>query len=90
MIIKGTVKILEKGISNKDDNDWSMNFVRFFSEIENKDKFVLMNNDNFRKVNVDDFIYIEYFTDSNLIKILEFNNRKLNSVHNQIYDSVNP
>lgn len=86
--IAGSFKVLEKIITNQHDSDsTSHNVIRIFSEIENKDKFIFMDNGNFRKLVVDDCIYLEYFTDMNLIKILEFNNRKLEYIRYQIYDN---
>lgn len=86
--IVGSFKVLEKIITNQHDSDsTSHNVIRIFSEIENRDKFIFLDNGNFRKLVVDDCIYLEYFTDMNLIKILEFNNRKLEYIRYQIYDN---
>ncbi|KQB42359.1 hypothetical protein [Flavobacterium aquidurense] len=87
--ITGSFKVIEKIITNEHDSDsTSHNVVRIFSEIEKKDKYIFMDNDNFRKLKVDDFIYLEYFTDSDLIKTLEFNNRKLEYIRYQIYNNA--
>lgn len=87
--IVGSFKVLEKLITNQDDSDsTSNNVIRIFSEIEKKDKFIFMNDHNFSKLTVDDFIYLEYFTDMDLIKILEFNNRKIEYIRYQIYDNT--
>lgn len=87
--IVGSFKVLEKLITNQNDSDaTSHNVIRIFSEIEKKDKFIFMDDYNFRKLVIDDFIYLEYFTDMDLIKILEFNNRKLEYIRYQIYDNT--
>ena len=87
--IVGSFKVLEKLITNQNDSDaTSHNVIRIFSEIEKKDKFIFMDDYNFRKLAIDDFIYLEYFTDMDLIKILEFNNRKLEYIRYQIYDNT--
>lgn len=87
--IAGSFKVLEKIITNQNDSDsTSHNVIKIFSEPENKNKYIFMDNDNFRKLKVDDFIYLEYFTDSDLIKILEFNNRKLEYIRYQMHDNT--
>lgn len=87
--IIGSFKILEKLITNQHDSDsTSHNVIRIFSEIEKIDKYIFLDNDNFRKLTVDDFIYLEYFTDIDLIKILEFNDRKLEYIRYQIYNTT--
>ncbi|MBE8724369.1 hypothetical protein [Flavobacterium hungaricum] len=89
MIIKGSFKILEKRITNQHrSNTTRHNVLRIFSELENKDKFIYMDNDDFKRVNVDDVIYLEYFTDCDLIKVLELNNRKLDYTQNQISNNA--
>lgn len=87
--ITGSFKVLEKIITNQHDSDsTSHNVLRIFSEIEKKHKYIFLDNDNFRKLTVEDFIYLEYFTDSDLIKILEFKNRKLDYIRYQIYNNT--
>jgi hypothetical protein len=87
--IAGSFKVLEKLITNQHDSDsTSHNVIKIFSEPENKNKYIFMDNDNFIKLQVEDFIYLEYFTDSDLIKKLEFNNRKLEYIRYQMHDNI--
>jgi len=87
-VIVGDFKVLEKEITNKNDADeWSHYVIRIFSKIENKDKYIFLNGSDFRKINEEEYIYIEYFTDSNLIKILNYKNKKLEYTRYGIYDN---
>jgi hypothetical protein len=87
--IIGYFTVIEKEITNKNDSDdWSHYVIKMFSEIENKNKYIFLNATDYRRISIDDSIYIEYFTDSNIIKILNYKNRKLEYLRYQIYDST--
>lgn len=87
--IVGYFKVIEKEITNKNDPDeWSHYVIKIFSEIENKNKYIFLNRTDYRRINIEDSIYIEYFTDSNIIKILNYKDRKLEYLRYQIYNST--
>jgi len=87
--ITGHFKIIEKEITNKNDPDeWSHYVIKIFSEFENKNKYIFLNRTDYRRISVEDLIYVEYFTDSNLIKTLNYKNRKLEYLRYQIYDNT--
>jgi hypothetical protein len=86
--IVGHLKVLEKDITNQNDSDSSSEYViKVFSNIENKNKYIFLKGKDYRRINLDDLIYIEYFSDSNIIKILSFQNQKLDYIRYQIYDN---
>ena len=87
--ILGYFKVLEKEITNKNERDSSSHcFIKVFSEIQNKHKYIFLNQKDYNIIEVNDSVYIEYFTDSNLIKILELKNKKLEYIRYQIYDTT--
>ncbi|MEN2400175.1 hypothetical protein GKZ90_0010325 [Flavobacterium sp. MC2016-06] len=85
--IIGDFKVIEKEIVGKDDSDSANQYaITIFSEIENKPKHLFLSYKDYNRINIDDLVYVEYFTDSGFIKFLEFENRKLEYKRYHIYN----
>ena len=77
--IIGNIEILEKEIKiiKGDENDTYSYELKFFFDLEGKNKSISIMKKNYDIIKVEDIAWIEYYLDCNYIKTLKFNGQNL-------------
>ena len=79
--IVGDVKILEKEIKivKGSDDDIFYYLLKIYSDFEDKQKQISIDKRDYDVIEIETFIWIEYFFDSNYIKSLVYRERNINN-----------
>ena len=78
--IEGNVEVLEKKvirIKGDESNDTFSYQIKFFSEIEEKYKYISILENYYKKMQVGDFLFIEYYLECDYIKTLIFEEQNI-------------
>ncbi len=78
--VKGYLEIIDKEIitiKSDESNDTHSYEIKIYSEIEEKNKNIIIDRNKYEKIQIGNFVWIEYYLDCNYIKTLIFNEEKI-------------